>query len=140
MAVARFLADKSALARLHHPAVESVLGPLIQSGLVATCGVVELEVLWSTRSADEYDEVRTDRTAGYEWLTAEDDDWRRAIDVQAELWRLGQARTVPLPDLLIAAIAERHRVTVVHYDDDYDRIAAVTGQPTQWIVPRGSVP
>jgi predicted nucleic acid-binding protein len=65
---------------------------------------------------------------------------RRAIGVQAELWRLGQARTVPLPDLLIAAIAERHRVTVLHYDDAYDRIAAVTGQPTQWIVPRGSVP
>ncbi|MDQ1711377.1 MAG: hypothetical protein QOE45_827 [Frankiaceae bacterium] len=60
--------------------------------------------------------------------------------MQAELWRLGQARTVPLPDLLIAAIAERHRVTVLHYDDAYDRIAAVTGQPTQWIVPRGSVP
>lgn len=140
MAVARFLADKSALARLHHPAVESVLGRLIESGLVATCGVVELEVLWSTRSAGEYDEVRADRMTGYEWLAAEDDDWRRAIDVQAELWRRGQARTVPLPDLLIAAIAERHRVTMLHYDDDYDRIAAVTGQPTQWIVSRGSVP
>jgi predicted nucleic acid-binding protein len=140
MAVARYLADKSALARLRHPAVESALGPLIQNGLVATCGVVELEVLWSTRSADEYDEVRADRMVGYEWLTAEDDDWRRAIDVQAELWRRGQARTVPLPDLLIAAIAERHRITVLHYDDDYDRIAAVTAQPTQWVVPRGSVP
>ena len=140
MAVAQYLADKSALARLRHPAVESVLGPLIHSGLVATCGVVELEVLWSTRSAEEYDEIRADRTAGYEWLTAEDTDWRRAIDVQAALWRLGHARTVPLPDLLIAAIAERHRVTVLHYDDDYDRIAAVTEQPTRWIVPRGSVP
>ncbi|HVF06224.1 MAG TPA: PIN domain nuclease [Frankiaceae bacterium] len=140
MAVARFLADKSALARLHHPSVEAVLGPLIQSGLVATCGVVELEVLWSTRSPDAYDEVRADRLAGYEWLAAEDNDWRRAIEVQGELWRLGQARTVPLPDLLIAAIAERHRVTVLHYDEDYDRITAVTGQPTQWVVPRGSVP
>jgi hypothetical protein len=29
---------------------------------------------------------------------------------------------------------------VLHYDDDYDRIAAVTGQPAQWVVPRGSVP
>ena len=139
MAVARFLADTSALARLHRPPVTSVLGPLVQSGLVATCGVVELEVLWSTRSAGEYDEVLADRRVGYEWLATEDGDWRRAIDVQAELWRRGQARTVPLPDLLVAAVAERHRVTVLHYDDDYDRIAAVTGQPAQWVVPRGTV-
>ena len=40
----------------------------------------------------------------------------------------------------IAATAERHDVTVLHYDDDYDRIAAVTGQPAEWVVPRGSVP
>ena len=140
MAVARFLADKSALARLHHAPVASILGPLLQSGLVATCGMVELEVLWSTRNGDEYDKVLTDRTDGYEWLPAEDGDWRRAIDVQGELWRNGQARTVPLPDLLIAAVAERHHVTVLHYDEDYDRITAVTNQPTQWVVPRGTVP
>ena len=48
-------------------------------------------------------------------------------------------RTVPLPDLLIAAVAERQRVTVLHYDSDYDTIAEVTAQPTQWIVKRGSV-
>lgn len=41
-------------------------------------------------------------------------------------------------DLLIAA-AEAAGVTLLHYDEDYDRIAAVTGQPTRWIAPRGSV-
>jgi len=30
-------------------------------------------------------------------------------------------------------------VAVVHYDGDFDLISAVTGQPTQWVVPRGSV-
>jgi predicted nucleic acid-binding protein len=49
-------------------------------------------------------------------------------------------RAVGLPDLLIAAVAERERVTVLHYDADYDLIAQVTGQPTQWVVPRGAVP
>ena len=44
-----------------------------------------------------------------------------------------------LPDVLIAAAAERHRVTVLHYDHDDDRIAAVTGQPVEWVVPAGSV-
>ncbi len=29
--------------------------------------------------------------------------------------------------------------TILHYDADYDRIAAVTGQPTEWVAPRGSL-
>ncbi|MFN0090890.1 MAG: PIN domain nuclease [Acidimicrobiales bacterium] len=139
-AVARYLADKSALARLHHPEVAAVLGPLIEAGLVATCPMVEFEVLWSTRSQHEFDEVRTDRGLGYEWLPIEDVDWRRAIDVMAELWSTGRARSVPLPDLLIAATAERHRVTVLHYDADYDLIAGITTQPVEWVVPAGTVP
>jgi hypothetical protein len=28
----------------------------------------------------------------------------------------------------------------VHYDGDYDIIAQVTGQPMQWVAPRGTVP
>ena len=116
-----------------------MLSPLIQAGLVATCAMVEFEVLWSARSAAEFDQVRADRTAGYEWLPIEDVHWRRALDVQQRLWAKGHMRTVPLPDLLIAAVAEQHRVTVLHYDTDYDRIAEVTGQPMLWIVPRSSV-
>jgi predicted nucleic acid-binding protein len=139
-AVARFIADKSALARLRHPTVRTALGDLIEAGLVATCGVIEFEFLWSTRSSEEFDDVAADRSLGYEWLATEDIDWRRALSVQRALWRTGQMRTVPLPDLLIAAVAERNRVMVLHYDADFDRIAAITNQPTQWVVPRGSVP
>jgi predicted nucleic acid-binding protein len=138
-AVARYIADTSALARLHLSEVRSVLAPLIEAGLVATCAVIEFEVLWSTRSPDEYHRVRDDRAVGYEWLTTEDIDWRRALDVQGVLWATRRMRSVPLPDLLIAAIAERNRVTIVHYDADYDTIAEITGQPTQWVAARGSV-
>lgn len=139
-AVARYLADKSALARLHRPTVFSALAPLIEAGLVATCAMIEFEVLWSTRSPTEFDDVRADRDRGYEWLTTEDQDWRRALDVQQRLWAEGLIRAVPLPDLLIAAVAERHRVTVLHYDADYDHIASITQQPAAWVVPQGSVP
>lgn len=44
MAVATHLADKSALARFHHVAVARRLGPMIEAGLVGTCGIIELEV------------------------------------------------------------------------------------------------
>lgn len=138
-ALARYLADKSALARLHHPQVAAVLAPLIEAGLVATCPMVEFEMLWSTRSPQEFDEVRADRSLGYEWLPTEDLDWRRSMDVMAELWSTGLARSVALPDLLIAATAERHRVTVLHYDADYDLIASITTQPVEWVVPAGTV-
>lgn len=139
-AVATHVADTSALARLHQPAVAAVLGPLIDAGLVATCGVIEFELGWATRSADEYDLVRADREEGYEWLATHDEDWHRALDIQAALWRGGRVRAVGFPDLLIAAVAEREHVTLVHYDSDYDLIAEVTRQPMRWVVARGSVP
>jgi predicted nucleic acid-binding protein len=139
-AVASYLADTSALARMRHPAVAAVLVPLTEAGLVGTCGVIEFELGWATRSGEEFDQLRADRDAGYEWLATHDEDWRRALQVQARLWSGGRMRAVGLPDLLVAAVAERERVTVLHYDGDYDLIAAVTGQPTQWVVPRGTVP
>lgn len=139
-AVASYLADTSALARLRYDPVAAALGPMIEAGLVATCGVIEFELGWATRSGTEFDELRADRDAGYEWLPTHDEDWRRALDVQATLWRGGQVRAVGFPDLLTAAVAERERVTVLHYDSDFDLIARVTGQPVQWVVPRGTVP
>ncbi len=45
-----------------------------------------------------------------------------------------------MADLVISAVAERCRVTVLHYDGDFDRVAAVTGQSTEWVVQAGSVP
>lgn len=139
-AVASHLADTSALARLRHPPVTAVLGPLIEAGLVATCGVVEFELAWAARTGTELDELRADRDAGYEWLATHDEDWRRALAVQAALWHGGLVRAVGFPDLLIAAVAEREGVTVLHYDADYDLISKITGQPVQWVVPRGTVP
>ena len=44
-----------------------------------------------------------------------------------------------IPDLIIAAVAEHHGVSIIHYDHNFDRIAAVTGQPVEWVVPAESV-
>ncbi|HEY0717242.1 MAG TPA: PIN domain nuclease [Streptosporangiaceae bacterium] len=138
-AVARYLADTSALARLRHPPVTAALAPLIEAGLIATCGVVEFELGWAARTSTEFDQLRADRDRGYEWLATRDEDWRRALDVQGALWRAGRIRAVGFPDLLIGAVAERERVTILHYDADYELIAGVTGQSVQWVVPRGAV-
>jgi predicted nucleic acid-binding protein len=42
-------------------------------------------------------------------------------------------------DLVIAAAAEAAGLTVLHYDDDYDRIARVTRQPMEWVARAGSL-
>ena len=63
---------------------------------------------------------------------------QRAIEVQELLAQRSQHRSVSIPDLLVAATAERNALTVLHYDGDYERIAEITGQPAEWIVPRGT--
>ncbi|MBA3523152.1 MAG: PIN domain nuclease [Geodermatophilaceae bacterium] len=137
MAVARYLADTSVWGRLHRPTVAARFSPLVEAGLVATCGVIDLEMLYSCRSGQEHRLVRAQR-GGLEWLAMPDEVWDRAMTVQGGLAARGNHRAASLPDLLIAATAERHAVTVLHYDGDYDLIARVTGQLAEWVVPRGS--
>ncbi|MHB8187858.1 MAG: PIN domain-containing protein [Dermatophilaceae bacterium] len=137
-AIARYLADTSALARLSRPAVDAALSPLIEAGNVATCGMVELEVLFSSRSPDDYARRRQQLRDGFESLAMPDEVWDRALRVQAELAGKSAHRGAALPDLLIAATAERHGVAVLHYDHEYDVIASVTGQAMHWVVPRGT--
>ncbi len=132
-----YLADKSALARMTHAAVAERLAPLIVGGQVATCAVIDLEVLYSARSLDDYEQVLAQRAA-LPTLPMTQAVASRAIDVQHMLARRGQHR-VPVPDLLIAATAEINSVAVIHYDSDYDLIAGVTGQPAEWVAPRGSL-
>lgn len=55
------------------------------------------------------------------------------------LARRGEHRAAKLPDLLIAAVVERADPVVLHYDEDFDRIARVTGQVGEWVMPRGSL-
>ncbi len=134
---ASYLADKSALARMTHAAVAERLAPLILGGQVATCAVIDLEVLYSARSLGDYQEILVERGA-LPTLPLTETVATRALDVQHLLARRGQHR-VAVPDLLIAATAEVNGVAVIHYDADYDRISQVTGQPAEWVVSRGSI-
>jgi predicted nucleic acid-binding protein len=139
-AVVRFLADTSALSRLGHPDVAAVLGRRIEAGLIGMCGMVAFELLFAAPTVEEYTRTRVNLRAGFEWLATDDEEWARAIDVQHELAKRGPLRAVKLPDLLIAATAERHGVPVIHYDGDFDLISSATGQAVEWVVVRGSIP
>jgi hypothetical protein len=47
-----------------------------------------------------------------------------------------QSRTAPRT---ATESAEIHDAVIVHYDRDFDTIAAVTGQESRWLVPAGSI-
>jgi predicted nucleic acid-binding protein len=137
--VPTFLVDKSALARRQTQAsVREALDPLLLEGEVATCGIVDLEVLYSARSRVNYRSA-AESLRGLPRAPLDERCVRRALEVQEMLAERSQHRAVPLPDLLIAACAELASLAVLHYDADFERIAKLTGQPTRWIVPRGSV-
>jgi len=133
---ARYLADKSALARLRVPAVRARLGPLIEDGDIATCSIVDLEVLYSSRNLSDYEAILEER-ASLDSAPITADVMRTAIDLQHALARRGQHR-IPIPDLVISATALRSNLVVMHYDADFARLAAVGGAPHEWVVPQGS--
>lgn len=137
--MAGYLADKSALTRRStRPEVRAVVEPLLLAGRIATCGMIDLELLYSAPSKKIYRQLG-DALQGMPRVPVNDDVFDRALEVQSLLAAKSQHRAVPLPDLLVAACAEVHGLIVLHYDADYDRIAKITAQPTQWVVPRGSV-
>jgi len=137
--MALYLADTSALTRRGtRTEVRNVIEPLLLAGRIATCGIVDLELLYSAPSPSTYRELAkallaTPRVPMTEAVVD------RALAVQALLAGDSAHRSVPLPDLLIAAAAEAAGLTVLHYDADFERISRLTDQPVQWVVPRGSV-
>ncbi|GAA1386633.1 MULTISPECIES: PIN domain nuclease [Catellatospora] len=134
-----YLADTSAIARVRHEPVRAELTRLGKAGLLATCVVVDLEVLYSARTPAEYARTAALRAAGFVDLPPTPEIARRAREIQAMLARRSQHRAAGCPDILTAAIAEHYGAIVLHYDSDFDHIAAVSGLQTRWVVPRGSV-
>lgn len=136
--MSRYLVDKSALARMTHERVRERLAPVIEAGDAATCSIVDLEVLFSARNHEEHERIRARRLLAYERIPLTQDIFDRTVEVQGALARRGHHR-LPIPDLLVAATAESAGLTVLHYDADFERIAEVTHQPTEWVVPRGTL-
>ncbi len=137
--VVTYLIDTSAYARIAtSPEVAALVEPLLVEGAVAVCGVLALEVGFSARSGRDHARV-SKSLAAWPWIDVEPVDWLRASDVQGRLAEGGQHRAAGLADLLTAAAAERSGVTVLHYDRDFELIAEVSGQPTQWVIAPGSV-
>ncbi len=131
------LVDTSVLTRLGQHRVREIVEPMAAAGSLARAGISDLEIGYSARAAKEWDRL-VGALDAFELVETSSDHVRRARQVQRLLAAKHQ-RGRKLPDLLVAAAAEASNLVVLHYDSDFDRIAAVTGQPVAWVVPAGTV-
>ena len=131
------LIDTSVLTRLNRLEVAEVVRRLALAGRAARPRICDLEIGYSARTAAERDQLLGALEA-FETVETTATHMRRALQVQRLLSARSQ-RGRKIPDLLVAAAAEELDLTVLHYDADFDRIAAVTGQLCEWVVPAGTV-
>ena len=135
------LADTSAWTnRSKNAAVAREFNDLVTAGAIVTCEIVKLELLWSARDAVEFARLRRNLDS-LELVPVDSAAWQRATDVFESLAAEAPLhhRRVKLPDLLVAAAAERADIPVCHYDGDFELIAALTGQAVRAIAPLGSL-
>ncbi|MEY9859263.1 putative nucleic acid-binding protein [Catenulispora sp. GAS73] len=137
---ALFLVDNSAFARWRQPSVAAVLDPLHERGLLAVTGPIEMEVMYSARNGKEAMELRS-FLSGFDYLPCDDEAWTRALNLRRQAVARGNHRALSTTDLLICAVAERHSATTLHYDQDFEQIAALAGDTFthRWVAPAGTV-
>jgi predicted nucleic acid-binding protein len=124
VAVSGWIIDKSAAARGSDPVAREHLVALAASLYI--CPVGELEQLYSSRSARDYDAERDRIHEDYIAVAPPPDIFERALRLQRDLaHHHGMWHRIPIPDLLIAETALHHGLGIVHVDGDFDRIAAV---------------
>ncbi|QXJ23588.1 PIN domain nuclease [Actinomadura graeca] len=137
---AHWLADTSAVVRLlRDDQAYSQWEAMLARRLVAICPITELEILYSARSPADRADLVDELAEVFGWLAVPDRAYGRALTVQADLTARGQHRAPGPVDLLVAAAADLHDVTLLHYDRDFDQIAEVTNQAMQWLAAPGTL-
>jgi predicted nucleic acid-binding protein len=130
---ALYLIDTSGLFRILQSDLRKAWSDQLAAGVIATCPIVELEFLCSARSlADRLEKKRLLHDV-FGWVPMPDGAYERAEQVQQLLTESGAHRSAGPVDLLIAATAERERLTVLCDDRDYWTVATVTGQSVKFV-------
>lgn len=134
--MSEYLADTSAWNRSRF--VAERWETLIENDELRLCAPILLELLYSAPSRREYRHWAAD-FARFPFIGMTPHIERAARRTQTLLAERSQHRGPTPVDLMIAATAEVHGVTLLHYDRHFDAIARVTGQPCEWIARRGSL-
>lgn len=143
VAVTSWLIDRSAYVRLQLDQVPNRdrWNTRIARGLVRLSTITRLELGFSARSGESACRQFAAPPLSLmpvEYLSPAIED--RALEVQFLLADRGQHRAPSIPDLLIAATAEKTGLSVLAADKDFTLIAAVTGQPVETVDGDGQAP
>jgi predicted nucleic acid-binding protein len=137
------LVDNSAWSRLRHPSLNAlraneIAGALESGGLVVSLPLL-LETGYSARDGREHAQLMDDLQA-LPQVGIDGEVERRALAAQSQLERSGHHR-IPPADLIVAALADRHELDVLHYDADFDQILDRTDLRFEsvWLAERGSL-
>jgi len=130
---ALYLIDTSGVFRILQDKLRQAWSDHLAAGVIAACPVVELEFLYSARSLADRLEKRRLLHDLFGWVPMSERAWERAEEVQQLLTEAAMHRSAGPVDLLIAATAERERLTLLSDDRDFTAIAQVTGQPVKLV-------
>ncbi|MEI6622691.1 MAG: PIN domain-containing protein [Actinomycetes bacterium] len=119
-----YLVDTSVLTRLRMSAIRNRVEAQIGVRALARTSVTDLEIDFSARNGTEWDKLATS-IRQLEFVETSLHDLVRALDIQKALAVSG-LRGRKLPDLPIAAAAERNNLCVLHYDIDFEIISSLT--------------
>jgi len=133
----KYLIDTSVLHRLKNDEVLTKVRALALNGEIARCSITDLEYLYSARNEEEW-EGASHLLSRFFTIEIQPEHFTRAVQVQRILAQKSQ-RGRKIPDLIIAAVAEQLDLTLLHYDTDFDHIADITGQRSEWIIPAGQI-
>lgn len=134
--MAQYLADTSAWNRSR--LVVERWSALMDQNELALCTPVRFELLHSARGKSDFANFASELD-GLPHLALSRRVEALAARTQAALANRSEHRGPKPIDLLIAAIAQVHGATLLHYDRHFDLIARVTGQPAEWLARRGSL-
>ncbi|MGK4580596.1 PIN domain-containing protein [Kitasatospora sp. HPMI-4] len=119
-----YLLDTSALFRLlREPKLQAIWRDAIDAGSIASCYPQRAEFLYSARDGREYDEISEMFADLYPDVSVPKSAGRWIDTVQRRMALASQHRSASAVDLLIAATAAHHGLTVLHDDADYRTVA-----------------
>lgn len=117
-----FLVDTSAwlfaLRRDANPEIKSRLDNLLRDDAIAIMGMIKLELLGGTRTAEESNRLKNRLDALMHISVEEPSLWDLASDIAFNLRRKGL--TIPYTDILIASAAIKGDLILLHADNHFD--------------------
>ena len=123
----RVLIDTSAwieaFSRKGRDKIKKVVDELIKDNRLAICDLIKVELLQGVKSEDAFEELRLELETLYD-LIMDKKTWDEAARLAYSLRRKG--KTVPLIDVLIASMAIRHALPLLHQDRHFDTIASIS--------------